>query len=223
MTFEEVCNNLASHVVNNDGTVSGPGGCQFRVQPDKPHLGGNLLGGDLGTMYVKHLWPWLIDTFHLTSVLDVGCAEGHCVEFFKNRGLTSVGIEGLPANVADCLKKGLNVIEHDITSPTSPALPLQRFDMVWCCDVAEHISEEYVDRLIALMKLGKVLAFVHGDESHGHVGWHHVNNKSESYWIDLLERHGLKYQESYTARARAKSHGWFKVSGKIFFNESQDS
>jgi SAM-dependent methyltransferase len=219
MTFKETCEKLAKHVVEDGGRhVVGPGGCRFRTDPENPHLGGNLPGGDSGTVHADGdtLWPWLLEHYKLKSVLDVGCAEGHCVQFFKDNGIISVGLEGLKLNVDICKSKGLNVVHHDITSDVQ--FPSKIYDLVMCSDVAEHIAIEHIDKLINILLLGKNVAMVHGIEQHHNLGWHHVNNQSEAWWNERLKGHGLIVDEENTRLAKSICTGWFGTFGRIFVN-----
>jgi SAM-dependent methyltransferase len=47
-------------------------------------LGGNLRHGDGGT-FSSALWRSLVDRFAVSSVLDIGCGEGHAVQYFARR------------------------------------------------------------------------------------------------------------------------------------------
>jgi SAM-dependent methyltransferase len=211
--------NAGAAQVDIRNTVSGPGGCHFRVDRSKPHVGGNLAGGDAGTMHDGDLWPWVMDVLNPSSVLDIGCAEGQCLKFFKKAGCRCAGLDGLQENVDICNKDGLDVVLHDICDDVAPILG-PPFDLVWCCDVAEHIEEAHVEKLIRLFKLGRMLMLTHGDEGHARVGWHHVNNKPEQYWVDLLKANGFVFDQALTDESRKHAHGYYSILGKIFWCQS---
>src|SRR3990167_5880523 len=115
-----------------------PGGCPLVVDPQKPHLGGNMRGGDPGTDYSLDLWPWLVEKYKPKAVLDVGCAEGHALRCFQAHGCAVVGVEGLWQNARRC---GVPVVVHDLTKGP---LRVEGVDLIWCCDVVEHIGEEHL-------------------------------------------------------------------------------
>src|SRR6188474_373147 len=56
-----------------------------------PHLGGNIIGGDRNTFYPA-LWSWLVRRFDISTVLDVGCGEGHAMAEFSALGCEVHGI-----------------------------------------------------------------------------------------------------------------------------------
>lgn len=184
------------------------------VDPQKPHLGGNMDGGDDATNFASDLFPWLIEKFNIKSLIDVGCAQGHALHAFRDLGVEKLlGIEGLVYNAEKCK---VPVIVHDLTK--GPCI-VDGYDFIWCSDVAEHIEEQYVDNLLATLANGKWLAMAQGDELMGRTGWHHVNNKPESYWIDKLKTFGLITDEELTREARSKSNrGVWPKYGRIYKN-----
>ena len=103
----------------------------------RPDLGGNIRHGDANT-FCPRLWDYLIKRFAIRSMLDVGCGEGHAVNYFFQKGVMAHGIDGLRRNVDRAVAA---VAWHDIL--TGPYyMPV---DLVWSCEVAEHIMPENVD------------------------------------------------------------------------------
>lgn len=198
-------------------TLSCSGGCEFVIDPEKPHLGGNLEGGDSGTAYPNTLWPWLIEKFSPKSILDVGCAEGHAIEWFSRYTINIIGIDGLKRNIDICRNKKLNCIEHDLYD--GPFI-LENTDMIWCSDVIEHIEEKYLCNIFKTFRCGKILVISHGLEDNETTGWHHVTNKSNDWWIQKFESEGFKHDKDLSQISRDIClTGWYKISGKIFFRE----
>ena len=190
------------------------GGCPMVVDPQRPHLGGNMNGGDSSTDFATDLFPWLIKTFNIKSLIDVGCAQGHALHSFKALGVEKLlGIEGLKYNADHCK---VPVVVHDLTK--GPVV-VEGYEFVWCSDVAEHIEEQYVDNLLTTLANGKWLAMAQGDSGMTHSGWHHVNNKPESYWIEKLKTVGFETDEELTRQARAQStRGIWPTLGRIYKN-----
>lgn len=190
--------------------VSGPGGSPWVTDPKQPHLGGNFDGGDLGSMYPKDLWPWIINRLHIQTMADIGAGTGDSARWFQSRGISILGVEGLPFNVKKC---PIPTICHDIEKGPCLFTPV---DLVWCADVAEHIDEKYVDNFLQTVRQGKFLAMCQGTEAHPG-GWHHVNNKPEQYWIDKLAAVGMIEDPALTAESRRYGRvGWWSVSGHIY-------
>lgn len=193
--------------------VSGPGGSPWVTDPKKPHLGGNFDGGDLGSMYPNDLWPWLVRQFGVKSMADIGSGTGETAAWFGaygGLGIATLCVEGLPYNAMKCPHMA---VIHDLESGPCRFKPV---DLVWCADVAEHIEERYVDNLLATLAQGKILAMCQGTDAHPG-GWHHVNNKPETYWIEKLASVGMVQDPDETKRSREiGNHGWWEVSGRIY-------
>lgn len=204
-----------ANVQKPDGTVILDlfGGWPFVVDPQKPHLGGNMGGGDQGTDFAKDLWPWIASAYQPKSLLDVGCAEGHALRAFKALGVPMViGLEGLWQNAVKC---GVPVIVHDLAEGP---LITRGIDFVWCCDVVEHVEERFVPNILETFKCAKRVALCHGTEGMGHSGWHHVNNKPTSYWAAKMESAGFKLDAEGTRVSHevTKGRNYWPDSGRIW-------
>lgn len=73
-----------------------------------------------------------------TSLLDVGAANGMLVDLAGRAGLRSVGVEPSESLAAAARMRGL-----DVRTGTLPmkALESEKFDLVACVDVIEHVAE----------------------------------------------------------------------------------
>lgn len=188
---------------------------------DFGHLGGTALTGDPNSWFPE-LWDWLRTTFSIKSMLDVGCGVGFAQKFFAEQGLFSYGV--------DCEQ----VLEHHLLGPAFREAhdltlsrweaPLDTFDLVWCCEVAEHIEERFVHNVVQTVARNchKVLAFCAAPVGAG--GYHHVNCQDPQYWIEKIEVAGLTYDPNLTVQARRlcpEAYGrsrdnYFLRSGLIF-------
>lgn len=173
------------------------------------HLGGCVKGGDPDTYYPK-LWEWLINTYYPFVVLDVGSGEGGSIRNFERLGCRVIGIEGLP----ECVGQSDNVIIHDLT--TSP-VKVTNIDLVWCCEVVEHIEEKYIDNLMKTLVNGKIVAMTHALP--GQDGYHHVNCKPKEYWIEQFRRYEYKLLVKDTEESKNYGHKFWTWSGMIFERE----
>lgn len=202
--------------VRDDCTiVSARGGCAFVTSPTHPHLGGNLDGGDPSTQYPHTLWPWLMETFEPRTMLDIGCGEGHAMNWFVGKGVDILGVEGLKRNVQICKDKGLKCVPHDFTEGPFVSVGV---DLIWCSDVLEHIEERYLSNIFATFRLARVVAVSHGEEGHEKCGWHHVTNRMSSWWLERFEKEGFQHDLSLTMESRevCDEEGWWSLTGKIF-------
>ncbi|SFU03653.1 Methyltransferase domain-containing protein [Geodermatophilus amargosae] len=179
--------------------------------PDDPALGGNMIGGDPQTFHPA-LWDYLIDRFSLTSLLDVGCGEGHCLLYCAEQGLRVKGLDGLRGNLRRAVAP---ITLHDLRSGPFhwPA------DLVHCCEVVEHIDERYVGNVLRTLANGRVIAMTHAVP--GQTGYHHVNCQPAGYWIDKVTALGYAYrpQETEEGKAAIRTSGawtYFMASGLVF-------
>lgn len=174
-----------------------------------PHLGGNVQGGDAFTWYPK-LWQFLVHHFNVKSILDIGCAEGHATSEFKQLGCRAIGLDGLTANCKATLTRGCEVICLDLTRGYCTL----NVDLVWCCEVVEHIAREHLDNLLATMRSGRVIAMTHALPNQD--GYHHVNCQLPQYWLEAICASGYTYLPDETTTARSISHHYFQNTGLIF-------
>lgn len=176
---------------------------------DKPHLGGNIKGGDPRT-FEPVLWDCLLVMFDVESVLDVGCGEGHALDYFKSKGIGRiVGVEGLRENVDNVRHEC-----HHIDLTSGSYVSEEMFDLVWCCELVEHVDERFVGNVVETLANGRVVAMTHAIP--GQSGHHHVNCKNDEYWIDLMRGAGYGLSRKETAYCRTLSKHYFNKSGLIF-------
>jgi SAM-dependent methyltransferase len=182
----------------------------FVIDQTRPDLGGNMRHGDIHT-WCPVLWRFMVDRFGVHSVLDVGCGEGHAVLFFHRLGLVAHGIDGLPQNVRRAVTP---IAQHDLLSGPY-VMPV---DLVWSCEVAEHIAEEKVQHYVDTLANGRVVAMTHAIPGQG--GYHHVNCQPAEYWIDLMEARGYTLLEDMAVLrdVSSKDYTWnyFSQTGLVF-------
>ena len=183
----------------------------FVTDEARPDLGGNIRQGDIHSSSTT-LWRYLVDRFGVRSVLDVGCGEGHAVLFFHRMGLVAHGIEGLIHNVRRAVTP---IAQHDLLSGPY-TMPV---DLVWSCEVAEHIEEEKIDFYLDTLANGRVVAMTHAVP--GQEGHHHVNCQTAEYWVQRMQSRGYIISVEDTNLCRniaAKDHTWtyFSKTGLVF-------
>jgi SAM-dependent methyltransferase len=184
---------------------------QLAVDPSDPALGGNVIGGDSRTFHPM-LWDFLVERFEVTSMLDVGCGEGHCVRYFRQRGVRAVGFDGLLQNVERAVAP---IKAHDLRSGPF----LEAVDLVHCCEVVEHVEERFLPHLLSTLANGRVIAMTHAVPGQG--GHHHVNCQPADYWIEHVEAMGYQYLPDASAEGRARiiadGHWtYFAATGLVF-------
>lgn len=185
---------------------------EFVVSQKDPHLGGNIRGGDPFT-FCPGLWEWFIQSFDVGSVLDVGSAEGHALRFFHSRGIRAVGIEGLEENARQ------SIVPTLLWDLTHGPVRFSSVDLVWCCEVVEHILPGYLENLLQTITVGKYLAMTAAEP--GQPGHHHVNCKPLEYWVNELKRYRMRFDPEITKEGKTKDkhNNHFGWHGMIFVKE----
>jgi len=163
------------------------------------HLGGYIIGltsyGDPNS-YSTEVWDWMIDN-GITSIIDVGCGEGHSTKYFNDRNIDCIGIEGgeRAYNNSPIKEK---LILHDYTK--GPYIPEKKYDAVWCCEFVEHVEKEFLNNFISTFKMADKIFMTHAVP--GQEGYHHVNCQPSEYWIDILEKENYIYNEKLSLYLR---------------------
>lgn len=175
-----------------------------------PHLGGNVNGGD-AMSWTPTLWAALVKQFEVKSVLDVGCGQGHAVQWFRDHIGSAEGIDGLPRNVAEAVTP---IYQHDLRDGAY-AVPS---DLVWSCEVAEHVEPRFVDNYLDTLASGRVVAMTHAMPDQA--GYHHVNCQPSDYWIERMVARGYVHDWPATVAwrhiAANDGHVYFTRSGLVF-------
>lgn len=165
------------------------------------HLGGCIINeghGDTGT-YAPQVWDFLIDKLKINSVVDVGCGAGYSLQYFINKGLTGVGVEGLEEAIIRSPVKQ-HIILHDYTK--GPYYLAGDYDLAWSCEFVEHVDEAFVNNFMVTFSKAKYVAMTHAVP--GQPGHHHVNCQVADYWISLFKQYGFELLNELSIEARSK-------------------
>ena len=189
---------------------------EFFVPADSPHLGGYIVGGDEATWYPA-LWRYLILNEGVSSVVDVGCGEGHALHFLVSHGASGVGVDGVPQRHPD---PRVRIFPHDYTrgpfeiswheaagyGDLSDCFDDERdlrraeFDLAWCCEFVEHIEERHIPNFVATFRQARLVLMTHAFP--GQPGHHHVNCQTSDYWVGVMAAAGFSVDRPLTATAR---------------------
>lgn len=188
----------------------------YVIDPEQPHLGGNIAAGDSWT-YCPRVWRYTLNRFAVRSVLDLGSGTGIASAWFADQGRQVIAVEGLAANVR---RSRYPAIQQDITQ--GPVLAPA--DLVHCHEVVEHIDELYLDNLLKSLMNGRIILMTAaGPDQPGH---HHINLQPTSYWIQHLASQGCQYLEDDSQRIRklaSQEGAWHMArSGMLFYNPARD-
>lgn len=172
------------------------------------HLGGNALGSGDRHSVETGVWAWMKERYKLETVLDLGCGIGNAMPHFSALGYWPIGLDGLRENCD--LVKTFPTICHDLT--TGP-IYLSNIDLVWSCEVAEHIDKKFVDNFLDTLCMGRFVGMTHGLP--GQAGYHHVNLQPPEYWQERIEKRGFVMIPRKLFEDRIKNK-YFQRSGMLF-------
>lgn len=183
----------------------------------KAHLGGAYEGGDANTI-TEDCWGYLLVKYNVKSVLDIGCGYGHALKWFGKFQIVGTGIDGYP----DCITKSVYdgpLIRHDFNDGPAP-LGDQRFDLAWSAEALEHIDIVYSENYMDAFRRCKHAVITHA--APGQDGHHHVACFPDSFWQELFEKNGFRFDAEETALLRQTDRwhaSWGRVSLMSFHND----
>ncbi len=128
----------------------------------------------------------IVREFHPASVLDAGCAMGFLVEELRKRGVEARGID-----VSEFAISQAHESVRDHCSVASLTEPLgQRYDLIACIEVLEHIPAADADAAIAnLCAATDRLLISTTPQDYGEAT--HVNVQPPEVWSAALAREGF--------------------------------
>lgn len=85
-----------------------------------------------------------------SRVLDLGCGDGSLLQYLREtRGVHGYGVEISPANIVECVRNGVNVIQDDLETGLSE-IEDRSFDFVILSQTLQAMrhTEEIVDEML---------------------------------------------------------------------------
>jgi len=150
------------------------------------HLGGAYPGGDTHT-WMPDIWGWLLVTYDIRTVLDLGTGYGHNLSWFQSMGCRVMGVEGDPAAVEGSVLPSTNIFCHDFTE--KPLILDRNYDLCMALEFVEHVDEKYMDNWMSAVRA--CTFFLMSFATPGQGGHHHVNENTQEYWDDQMRKRGF--------------------------------
>jgi SAM-dependent methyltransferase len=160
--------------------------------------------------------PMVVELIHPSSVLDVGCGRGAWLKAFSANGTKKiVGLDG------DYIKPSTLLIPADRFRSTKLdsrfEIPVERFDLATCLEVAEHLPERHSKYLVGkLTSAAPVVMFSAAPP--GQWGGGHINCKPLSYWRKIFEEFGFRTLDPFRPRIRDDRRvAWWYRQNMVMF------
>lgn len=135
----------------------------------------------LGTL-IDHYGPF-------RSAVDVGCGTGTFLSVLTRLGTERVlGVDGdwVDRNFLDI--DASDFIQHNLETDLEIN---EKFDLAICLEVAEHLSDDIADSLIAsLTRMSDLVLFSAAIPGQGGNG--HINERWQSYWARKFKKNGFE-------------------------------
>lgn len=179
------------------------------------------VGGHFGTTNIDHaVFDFVVAEFAPKNMLDVGCGPMGVVKLALNKKIEAFGVDGdidvlYSPDIDAGLKSRLSIFDFTQGHWVAP----RKFDLIWSVEVAEHIDEMFSDNYLLTiasnLRDGGVLFFTHAVV--GQAGYHHVNCKDTSYWLEKLSRYGMDIHVSASSHVKKiATNPYIANTGMVF-------
>jgi cyclopropane fatty-acyl-phospholipid synthase-like methyltransferase len=167
--------------------------------------------GSLGS--AEQVVPIVMKMYYPKTVIDIGCGAGTWAHVFERDFSCEVtGVDG------DYVPSDMILINNFISMDLEKKIDIeQRFDLVVCLEVAEHLSPERSQSfIIDLTKLSDRVLFSAATPGQG--GTNHINEQPLVFWEQIFN--GLGYKMKDTVRDKIKENDsiawWYRKNIVVF-------
>ncbi len=165
--------------------------------------------------FVSALQPQL----RARSVLDVGSGRGGWARMWQEGGAERViGIDG---DYVDRTKLHIDTSQFLVIDLVQPFDLQERFDIVQCLEVAEHLPEASARGLVdSLCRHGDIILFSAATPGQG--GTHHINEQPLEFWRALFAAKGYRTFDFLrpTFAQNADVEPWYRFNSLLYVKES---
>ena len=163
------------------------------------------------SIYPEKTLEEVVKSFKPRNALDLGCGVGKALDFFYERKIECVGIDG--SSLA--IKKAKHP-EFMKKFNLNKELNLDRkFDLVWAFEFVEHIHPDYAGNLMKTFSNHSDRVVISAARP-GQGGEGHFNEQNDIYWIQKFKEHGYVLNQELTRQFRGLGE---KFSGNMYVFE----
>jgi cyclopropane fatty-acyl-phospholipid synthase-like methyltransferase len=167
---------------------------------DENSLPSHLGGHENETHTDEGVVDYLIKTFDVKSVIDVGCGPGGMRQVWVDRNVEWFGVDGdYQVERTEDVKNNMTI--HDYS--TAPYTPNKKFDLAWSVEFLEHVDAHYIYNFMETLRSAKYALVTHAFP--GQPGHHHVNCQEHPYWINIFTAFGFEIDQEQTNLIREAS------------------
>lgn len=142
---------------------------------------------DISRRSANVIIPIILEYYHPTSVVDVGCGIGAWLAAVRDQGINDIlGVDGqwVPLD-----KLAIPLHDFTVADLRKKFNMTRRYDLAISLEVAEHLPEESAEQFVSsLTSLAPVVLFSAAIPHQGGPG--HVNEQWPEYWAKMFEQHG---------------------------------
>lgn len=129
------------------------------------------------------------------SAIDIGCGMGQWLKACSDAGIKhTTGVEGpwlKPEHMVHTPSTMLSNWDLATKDAMTMLCNMPRHELAICLEVAEHLPEEYAEKLVyALKQSSDYVLFSAAIPGQGGTG--HVNEQWQSYWVELFAKAGYE-------------------------------
>lgn len=156
--------------------------------------------------------------------LDIGCGNGYYLEglpascYNETTRAYKAGVDGSP----HCLKEMQEQLRYSfrLLDVSKHFLLGDRFDLVICSEVGEHLPEECADTLADNIYNHAQTDVFFSAATPGQGGHDHLNEQPHSYWVEKFKERGFVVDEERTKKIRefaaTTQLSWIRDNAIIF-------
>lgn len=167
----------------------------------------------------------IVQSFHPSSVVDVGCGTGVLLERLQSQGIQVKGLELAEAALKLCWMRQLDVTKFDVATDQLPS-EVTNADVVVSMEVGQQLPEASTDRYVdVLCRIAPIVIFSSGTPGQG--DRRPRNEKPHQYWIGKFRQRGYLFEEALSLQWREEwkaghTAPWFYHNVMIFRSCSQN-